>query len=139
MKRIIPSLFTMTLLISSLASAQGQEIEKGDKGGIDTKFVLVAGSLVASTVFDTEITFAAINNPEIRVREGNPVMRPFVNTGRPATYAFLGGVDAGIVYVSYRMKKSTNPAIRKLWWVVPVAAMSGHAFAGGFNLRFTFR
>ena len=134
MKRILISLFAIAMLVSSAASAQ--EIKKSDKI-VDTKFVLISSSLVASTVFDLETTFAAIKNPQ--VREGNPVMRPFVNAGRPATYAFLGGVDAGVVYLSYRMKKSPNPAVRKLWWVVPVAMIASHAFAGGANLRFSFR
>lgn len=136
MKRTIISLFPVALLIPSLALAQGQGTEKSDKV-IDTKFVFLTSSLVASTVFDVETTFAAIKNPD--VREGNPVMRPFVNAGRPATYAFLGGVDASIVYASYWMKKSTNPAVQKIWWVMPIVATASHAFAGGFNLRFTFR
>lgn len=136
MKRII-LLFAVALLIPSLSSAQGQ-VGKGDKI-TDAKFVLITSSLVASTVFDVETTFAAIKNPAIRGREGNPIMRPFINAGRPATYAFLGGVDTGLVYISYRMKKSTNPATRKLWWIVPVVSTASHAFAGGFNLRFTFR
>jgi hypothetical protein len=133
MKRILISLFAMTMLVFSSASAQ--DIRKSDKI-VDTKFIVITSSLVASTIFDAETTFAAIKNPG--VREANPVMKPLINAGRPATYAFLGGVDTGIVYASYRMKKSTNPTIRKLWWVMPVAAMASHAFAGSFNLRFTF-
>lgn len=134
MKRILISLFAMAMLVSSSASAQ--EIKKSDKI-VDTKFIVITSSLVASTIFDAETTFVAIKNP--RVYETNPVMRPFINAGRPATYAFLGGVDTGIIYASYRMKKSTNPIIRKLWWVMPVAAITGHAFTGSFNLGLTFR
>jgi len=136
MKRMLISLFAMAMLVSSSASAQEVKREKIAKI-VDTKFIVVTSSLATSTIFDTETTFVAIKNPG--VREANPVMRPFVNAGRPATYAFLGGVDTGIVYFSYRMKKSTNPTIRKLWWVLPVVATASHGFAGGFNLRFTFR
>jgi len=138
MKSTIVSLLAVALLIPSLVSAQGQGIENSDKV-VDTKFVFISSSLVASTVFDVETTFAVIKNPEINVREGNPVIRPFINAGRPATYAFLGGVDTSIIYFSYRMKKSTNPTIRKLWWVLPVVATASHGFAGGLNLRFTLR
>ena len=49
MKRTIISLFAVALLISSPALAQGQGIEKSDKV-VDTKFVLITSSLVASTV-----------------------------------------------------------------------------------------
>lgn len=134
MKRTIISLFAVALLIPSLALAQGQGIIKGGKI-IDTKFVLINGFLVASTIFDVETTFAGMKPG---VSEQNPLMRPFINAGRPATYAYLGGVTAGIVYVSYRMKKSTNPTIRKLWWVYPVVVTVSHAFVGGRNLRFVF-
>ena len=103
MKRFIFSLFVaVVFLFPSLVLAQGGN--SSDKV-VDTKFVIVASSLVASTIFDVEATFAAIKNPAISVREANPIMRPFVNAGRPATYAFLGGVNTGMVYVSYRMKK----------------------------------
>ena len=132
MKRIIFSLFAVaTLLISSSASAQ--EIERNDKI-VDAKFILVSSSLVASTVFDVETTFANLKKPG--VYEGNPPMRSVVNAGRPATYAFAGGVNTGIIYVSYRIKKSKNPNIRKLWWLIPVISTVSHTFAGGFNFRF---
>lgn len=137
MNRILIPLFVVIMLTPH--SALAQEEVKNNNEIVDTKFVVIASSLVAFTVFDVETTFAALKNPRVSVREGNPVMRPFVNRGRPATYAFLGGVDAGVIYASYRMKKSTNPAIRKLWWVVPIAMMASHAFAGGANLRFSFR
>lgn len=96
----------IALLIPSLALAQGKRVEKNARV-VDTNFVLVTSSLVTSMIFDVETTFVAIKNPN--VREGNPIMRPFVNAGKPATYAFLGGVDAGIVYASYRMKKVLTP------------------------------
>ena len=125
-------------LISGVNTASAQEINRGKI--VDTKFIVVSSSLVASTIFDVETTFAGVKNTAIPVREeSNPIMRPFINAGRPATYAFLGGANTGVIYLSYRMKKSHDPTIRKLWWVISVTATAGHAFAGGFNLRFTFR
>lgn len=135
MTRATFPLLTAVLLISAPASAQ--EIKNNNKT-VDAKFILVTGSLAMSTIFDIETTFAAINNSDVPVYEGNPIMRPFINSGRPATYAFVGVVDAGIVYISYRMKKSANPDIQKFWWVMPMAATTGHALAGGLNLRFVF-
>lgn len=135
MKPVIVSLLAAILLISAPVSAQ--ETKKSGRT-VDAKFMLVTGSLVVSTIFDIETTFAAIDNPDIPVYEGNPIMRPFINSGRPATYAFVGMVDAGIVYISYRMKKSADPDIQKLWWVIPMAATTGHTLAGGLNLRFVF-
>lgn len=135
MTRATSPLLAAILLISAPASAQ--EVEESEKI-VDTKFILVTGSLVVSTIFDIETTFAAINNSDVPVYEGNPIMRPFINSGRPATYAFVGLVDAGIVYISYRMKKSADPDIQKFWWVMPMAATTGHTLAGGLNLRFVF-
>lgn len=136
MKRKNILLAVTLLILVPRASAQG--IGKNYKV-VDKNFLIVTSSLAVFTVFDVETTFAATGNPKVYVREGNPVMRPFINAGRPATYAFLGGVNAGIVYISYRMRKSANPIVRKLWWVGPIAATASHAIAGGFNLRFTFR
>jgi hypothetical protein len=134
MKRFIFSLFAaVVLLFPSLVLAQ--EVNSSDKI-VDTKFVVVASSLVASTIFDVETIFTAINNHG--ARELNPFMRPFVNAGRPATYAFVAGVNTGIIYASYRMKKSANPDFRKIWWLMPVTVAASHAIAGGFNLRFVF-
>ncbi len=100
---------------------------------IDKKFLLVNGFLIGSTIFDTETTFAALDNCP-NCKEGNPMMRPFIKSGRAATYAFQGAIDAGIIYWSYRLKKEH----RKIWWVLPVVMGVSHAVAGGFNLRFVF-
>ena len=101
---------------------------------VDTRFLINSSFLVGSSAFDVETTFAALKNPH--VREGNPIMKPFVNLGRPATYSFVGGMDAGSIYFSYRMKKSDKPGLRKLWWIGPVSASVAHCFVGGLNLRF---
>ena len=135
MKRLISLLFVaMAMLVSSPASAQGIDAKK--EKIVDTKFVIVTTSLVAATIFDAETTFAALKHPG--VREGNSLMGPVVNAGRPATYAVLGAVDTGILYLSYRLKQSPNQSLRKLWWVVPLVTTGGHALAGGFNLRLAF-
>ena len=126
-------LFALVTLIPSLVTAQEQDNEKV----IDGKFILAAGSLAAATVFDAEATFAGIGNGS--AHEGNSLLSPLVKSGRPATYAVLGGLDAGIMYGAYRMRKSPDRLGRKIWWVGPVAATAVHAFCGGFNLRFTFR
>ena len=100
---------------------------------VDTRFLINSGILAGSSAFDVETTFAALKNPH--VREGNPIMKPLVELGRPATYSFVGAVDAGSIYFSYRMKKSTSPGLRKLWWIGPVSASAAHCFVGGLNLR----
>lgn len=100
---------------------------------IDKKFLVVNGFLVGSTIFDTETTFAALDNCPT-CKESNPIMRPFIKSGRPATYAVQGVIDVGIIYWSYKLKKEH----RKIWWVLPVVMGASHVVAGGFNLRFVF-
>ena len=99
----------------------------------DRGLFIASGVLAASTAFDVETTFRALKNPD--AREGNPIMRPFVRMGRPATYSFVGAIDAGSIYFSYRMKKSESPGLRKLWWIGPVTASAAHCLVGALNLR----
>jgi hypothetical protein len=100
---------------------------------VDTKFLINSAVLAGSSAFDVETTLRALKNPN--AREGNPIMKPLVELGRPATYSFVGAMDAGSIYFSYRMKRSNSPGLRKLWWIGPVTASAAHCFVGGLNLR----
>ncbi len=100
----------------------------------DKKFIFTSAFLAGATMLDVESTFAALNKCAGTCREGNPLMRPLFQSGRPAVYAVQGGVDVAVIAWSYKMKKDGN----KLWWLVPVALGTAHGFAGGFNMRFVF-
>ena len=63
--------------------------------------------------------------------EGNPLMRPFVKSGRPILYAVQSLINAGVIFLSYKMKQGGS----KLWWVMPVALTAGHSVAGTYNIR----
>jgi hypothetical protein len=99
---------------------------------VDKKFIVVNGFLVSATVFDIETTYIGLENCS-RCKELNPVMRPFVNSGRPAIYTVEMGINAGMIYYSYKLKKRGS----KLWWVIPVAVGAAHGVAGGSNLKFS--
>ncbi len=101
---------------------------------VDKKFIFTSIFLAGTTVFDTETTFAALDKCNHTCKEGNPLMRPFFNSGRPAVYAVQGAVDVGLIAWSYKLKKDGN----KLWWFPPVVVGAVHGLAGGFNLRFVF-
>jgi hypothetical protein len=128
-------LAVLSLSIFLSAASVAQDIKKV----VDAKFVAVAGALIGTTIMDVEGTEAVRNslkgNKEFYFHERNPLLRPFVNAGRPATYAILGGMDAGVLALSYKMKKSANPTIRRLWLLPPVMLAIGHAFAGASNYR----
>ena len=132
MNFVISFLVSGFLLISLSVSAQEKTTEKV----VDSKFLIVSASLIASSILDAESTFAAKSNPYIRIKEGNPVMRPFINSGRGATYSFFGVVNTATLYLSYRMKKSPNPTLRKLWWLPPVAPTFSHGIGVAVNFRY---
>ncbi len=100
----------------------------------DKKFIFSNAFLVGTTVFDMESTFAALNKCGNTCREGNPLLRPLFNSGRPVVYVVEGAVDVGLITWSYKLKKAGN----KLWWFPPVAVGSIHGLWGGVNLRFVF-
>lgn len=118
---------------SSLQSAVNAQTNAVQARVVDTRFLINSGVLAGSSTFDIETTFRALKNPN--AREENPIMKPLVELGRPATYSFVGVMDAGSIYFSYRMKKSNSPGLRKLWWIGPVTGSAAHCFVGGLNLR----
>jgi hypothetical protein len=136
MKKILLLAMVIELLIPHLCFSQSDALTyqpSKDKKVIDSKFILVSSYLVAMTVFDVETTFAAVRNG---AHETNPVMKPFVKSGRPATYGISLGIDAAFLLLAYEMKKSSNVTLNKTWWVLPSMAATGHGIAGGMNLRY---
>lgn len=113
-------------LFSSVVSAQEKVADK--------KFLFTSYFLVGTTVFDVETTFACMNKSGVKCKEGNDLLGPLFNSGRPAVYTVEGAVDVGLITWSYKLKKSGN----KLWWLPPLAFGAVHGLEGGFNLRFIF-
>ena len=100
----------------------------------DKKFWIVNSIMIGSTVYDIESTYFALDRCK-NCREYNPLMRLFVEAGRPAIYAIQGSIDAGVIYVSYKMKKKGH----KLWFVLPVAVTVVHTIAGTHNIRIAIK
>ena len=67
-------------------------------------------------------------------REGNPYAAPFVNRGPAVTYSTGLLFDTGVLGLSAAMRKSWNPAIRKIWWAPAMALVVGHGLASVNNL-----
>lgn len=92
--------------------------------------LLLFTALEGSTIFDLESTFRTLERCP-NCREGNPLMRPFVKAGRPASYAFTTGVNLLAFYTSTKLRKQG-----KKWWYVPTLAYTGlHLWAGIQNTR----
>lgn len=97
------------------------------RGGKVSPFVL-ALPLAAASVYDAETTFGL---RERGGREANPLMRPFVERGRPATYAALLAQNAGLAAAGDYLKKKG----KKYWWAPQALGAIGHLVAGTLNRR----
>ena len=65
-------------------------------------------------------------------QELNPLMKPFADSN--AMYAATQFVPFGMDYLGHRMMKSSNPVVRKLWWVPQTASTAASIAAGIHNL-----
>lgn len=126
MPRKIIVLASFFLLVGSDVLAQTQKEKVADG-----KFWTMNFLMIGSTVYDSETTYYTLDRCGNNCKEGNPLMRPFVNAGRPWLYAVQGSIDAGVIYTSYQMKKKGH----KFWYILPVALTVAHSAAGTHNLR----
>ena len=90
--------------------------------------------MVGSIVYDIESTYFVLDRCAT-CYEKNPLMRPFVEAGRPQLYTIQGSIGAGVIYASYRMKKNGH----KLWWLLPVVLTAAHTVAGIHNIRMVIK
>ena len=95
----------------------------------DRPYWVMYGWLTAATIFDVETTFYRLNHCDA-CQEANPIMRPFIERGRLATYAFSVAVNGVVMVLSRRMYDRGDT-----WWRVgPLAFTIVHAIAGTLNL-----
>lgn len=124
------SLFIFLCLFFIPVAVQAQNIA-------DKKFWIINGAFVGATIYDIESTYLALDRCET-CYEFNPIMRPFVEAGKPQLYAIQGLIDAGVIFASYEMKKQDGK-FKKMWWVLPVAITATHLVAGTINMRIAIR
>jgi len=100
---------------------------------VDRKFVFLGIGLTSAMSLDVYSTFRA-NAWCPRCREDNPYAAPFVSRGPGATFAAGALFDTGMLGLTAAMRKSSNPAVRHIWWLPSVAVITGHALAIQHNL-----
>jgi len=99
----------------------------------DKKFWAVAAALNTAMILDTKSTFdVGYRCPTCYER--NPVVRPFLPLGPGPVFAMGVAFDAGVMTVAAKMKGSSKPALRRTWWIVPVALAAGHFVAWRHNV-----
>ena len=96
---------------------------------LDKKFILLSAATIASAVLDVEATRGCINR--VTCREGNPFMRPFINS-RWKVYSVQALGTGAVLTVSYKLKARGI----KSWWVAPAIVTTGHTVFAGLAFRF---
>ena len=100
----------------------------------DKKSGPLAGALFTLMILDTKSTYDSDAWCPTCV-ESNPFAAPFIGAGQPAAYAAGIAFDTGVMYIANKMRHSRNPAIRRIWFVLPVTLAAGHAFAIRHNYQ----
>ena len=90
---------------------------------------LMYGVLTLATVADVESTFHGLDRCAT-CREGNPIMRPFVERGRGATYAFTFGLNALTMELARRARNRHE----RHWYVGPMISTGVHAGGAAWNV-----
>jgi len=67
--------------------------------------------------------------------ENNPLARPFVSLPNPA-YATLAMAGTGAIdFSALKMRQSSNPFLRRFWWVPQVAQIAGNVYGAQHTAR----
>ncbi len=107
----------------------------------DTELYVADGLMIASAVYDTETFLHARKHPGIRVYEGNPVLKPFMERGRVPAYLAMAAVTAGEILITHKLHKefkhgSHHKRFGQGWAIFPGVVITTHGVAGTLNLRF---
>ena len=101
---------------------------------LDKKFWALTGALNAAMLMDTKSTFD-VSKICANCEEANPFVAPFVRRGPALTYTAGVLFDAGVMTIAGRMKGSERKWMRRTWWVIPVALITGHTIAYRHNVN----
>lgn len=92
-------------------------------------FWVMAGWLMASTIYDAEATFYLLDRCQ-ECREQNPFTRPILEQGRLVTYLYSAALNGVVMYIARRMYDRGDP-----WWRIgPLTLAIVHGIAGTWNL-----
>ena len=119
---------------TSIAPSVKESLPKATKPSRGLNSYLWLGLTIAqhgSAAFDAWSTRVSVDSG--RGSELDPLMKPFANSGE--IYPAIQVVPIGIDFVSHRMMRSSNPFVRRIWWLPQSAASIGFLLSGVSNLR----
>ena len=115
-------------------SAQATDRPEAPRRVTDKKFWILGGALNSAMLLDTKSTFD-VGKVCVDCYEANPFVAPFVRRGPVPTYIAGELFDAGVMTIAARMRGAHRPWMRRTWWVIPVALITGHSIAYRHNVN----
>ncbi len=115
-------------------TTSAQDVDRAARNVADKKFVFVVGAMNAAMIADTKSTFD-VKQRCTQCYEANPYARPFIDRGQAVAFTAGEAFDITVMAVAYKMKASDRPALKKTWWVIPIALTTGHLIAMQHNMR----
>jgi hypothetical protein len=93
----------------------------------------VAGQ--AAALADVKTTLDFKHAHPLTFYESDPLARPFVNLSRPAYFASVVGLTAGVSAIGWELQRSEHPLLRRFWWAPQVAQIALNAECAIRNAR----
>ncbi len=100
----------------------------------DRKFWILGAALNTAMLLDTKSTFD-VSKRCADCYEANLVVAPFVEQGQATTYVAGEAFDIGVMALAAKMKASDRAWVRRTWWVIPAALITGHTVAYRHNVN----
>ncbi len=85
----------------------------------------LAGQAAALT--DATTTLDLKRAHPITFYENDPLARPLVNLPPPAYVASVVGLTAGVSAISWKLRRSEHPLLRRFWWAPQAAQIALNA------------
>ena len=122
-QKAIPSAEKNYIAPNFLVIAEQTKPKPAPKPVIDTKFIAMSAVSMALTIADIERTQHCLR------RSSCVELDPLLPRSRAGMYAVNIPVNAGLMYLSYRLKASG----RKTWWIAPLSISAGHFVGATFR------
>lgn len=81
----------------------------------------------AAALADATTTLDLKRAHPITFYENDPLARPFVNLPPPAYVASVVGLTAGVSAITWKLRRSEHPLLRRFWWAPQAAQIALNA------------
>ncbi|HKN59891.1 MAG TPA: hypothetical protein VJW93_01850, partial [Candidatus Acidoferrales bacterium] len=81
----------------------------------------------AAALADAKTTLDLKRSHPLTFYENDPLARPFVNLPPPAYVASVVGLTASVSAISWKLRRSEHPLLRRFWWAPQVAQIALNA------------